>query len=156
MIIYEIPGREDIEIKNVVFDYNGTLAVDGKLIVGVKKLINKLADYVDVYILTADTYGTVEKECASIDCTVQKFPIENAGKSKMHIVKSLGSNNTACLGNGFNDLPMFKESILSICIIEGEGASGELMLHSDIVARSIVEAIEILLNKTRLKATLRS
>lgn len=156
MIIYEVPGREEIKIENIVFDYNGTLAVDGKLIAGVEELINKLADYVDIYILTADTYGTVEKECANINGIVQKFPRENAGKSKMHIVKSLGSNSTACLGNGFNDLPMFKESILSICIIEGEGASGELVLHSDIVARSIVEAIEILLNKTRLKATLRS
>ncbi|WP_333657002.1 hypothetical protein [Tissierella praeacuta] len=63
MLIYEIPGRENIEVQNIVFDYNGTIAVDGKLINGVEELINKLAEYAKIYILTADTYGTVEKEC---------------------------------------------------------------------------------------------
>ena len=32
MLIYEIPGRGDIEIENIVFDYNGTIAVDGKIL----------------------------------------------------------------------------------------------------------------------------
>ena len=51
MIIYEIPGREDLEIKNIVFDYNGTIAKDGKLIEGVKELINSLAEKADIFIL---------------------------------------------------------------------------------------------------------
>ena len=42
-MILEIPGREPIEIKNVVFDYNGTIAIDGQLIEGVDKIINELA-----------------------------------------------------------------------------------------------------------------
>lgn len=155
MLIYEIPGRDNIEVQNIVFDYNGTIAVDGKLIDGVEGLINKLAEDVSIYILTADTYGTVEKECMGINGKILTFPKENAGKSKKEIVKSLGGN-TICLGNGYNDIPMFEQAALSIAIIEGEGASGKLLAKADIVVRSIFEALTILLNKNMIKATLRS
>ena len=40
LLIYEIPGRDNIQIENIVFDYNGTIAVDGKLVIGVKR-VNK-------------------------------------------------------------------------------------------------------------------
>lgn len=156
MLMYKIPGREDIEIKNIVFDYNGTIAVDGKILEGVKVLLSNLAEYVDVYILTADTYGTVEKECSDINGKVLTFPKENAGESKRNIVEKLGGEKTICVGNGFNDLPMFKEAILSIAVIEGEGTSGKLLLAASIVTRSILEAIEIILNKDKMKAILRN
>lgn len=156
MILYEIPGRDNIEIENIIFDYNGTIAVDGKLIDGVKDLINKLSGSVDVYILTADTYGTVKKECIDINAKILTFPKENAGVSKEEIVKRLDGDKTICLGNGYNDILMFKEAILSIGIIEGEGASGKLLGHADIVVRSIIEGLEIMLNKNMIKATLRN
>lgn len=155
MIIYEIPGREDIEIKNVVLDYNGTIAVDGKLLKGVKELLSILKEHVNIYILTADTYGTVEEECKDIGAKVLSFPKGNAGKSKQDIVKELGGDRTITVGNGFNDIPMFQESALSIAVIEGEGTSGKLLLHADIVARNIIEALDIILSKNKVKATLR-
>ena len=156
MLIYEIPGREDIKIENLVLDYNGTIAVNGKIIEGVKELLTKLKDYVNIYILTADTYGTVEKECKGMEAKVLTFPKENAGESKRDIVKELDGQKTICVGNGFNDIPMFKESILSIAIIEGEGASGQLLVESDIIARSIIESLEIILDINKMKATLRN
>ncbi len=79
MIIYEIPGRENIQIDNVVFDYNGTIAVDGKLIEGIGELFEELERYANIYILTADTYGTVVEECRNIPGKVLTFPGENAG-----------------------------------------------------------------------------
>lgn len=156
MILYEIPGRDNIEIENIVFDYNGTIAIDGKLIDRVKELINTLAKDVEIYILTADTYGTVEKECKDINGKVLTFPKDNAGESKKEIVKKLGGQKTICLGNGYNDIPMFKEAILTIGIVEGEGASGKLLINADIVVRSIIEGINIMLNKNMVKATLRN
>jgi hypothetical protein len=42
MIIIEIPGYKRLEIKHIVCDYNGTIAVDGKLIGGIRKIINDL------------------------------------------------------------------------------------------------------------------
>lgn len=156
MLIYKIPGREDIKIENIVLDYNGTIAVDGKILDGVKQLLSKLKNHANIYILTADTYGTVEEECSNIGGEVLTFPKENAGESKKDIVKKLGGEKTLCVGNGFNDIPMFKESILSIAVLEGEGACGKLLVHADIVTRSIIEALEIILNKNKMKATLRN
>ncbi len=156
ILTYEIPGRDNIKIKNIVFDYNGTIAVDGKLIDGVGELINKLSEDVDIYVLTADTYGTVEIECKDIKAKVLRFPKENAGQSKKEIVDKLSASSTICLGNGFNDIPMFEEAVISIAIIEGEGVSGKLLAKADIVTRSIIEALGILLNKNMLKATLRN
>lgn len=156
MILYQIPGRKDIEIENIVFDYNGTIAVNGKLINGVSKLINELSNQVNIYILTADTYGTVEKECLDINGNLLTFPKENAGESKRDIVRNLDGKKTLCLGNGFNDIPMFEEAALSIAIIEGEGASGKLISKADIVVRDIIDGINIVLNRNMVKATLRN
>lgn len=156
MLIYHIPGMGKIEIENVVFDYNGTIAVDGKLIDDVKELILKLKEYANIYILTADTYGTVEKECADLGVEVKTFLKDMASLSKKEIVESLGPEKTICVGNGFNDIEMFKICKISIAIIEGEGCSGKLISHSDIVSKSIKEAIEIILNENKMKATLRN
>lgn len=156
MILYEIPGRDNIEIENIVFDYNGTIAINGKLIDEVKESLNTLAKQVDIYILTADTYGTVQKACEDIDGKILTFPKEDAGKSKKEVVENLGGQKTICIGNGYNDIFMFEESILSIAIIEGEGASGKLLSKADIVVRNIIEGINIILNKNMVKATLRN
>jgi len=155
MILYEIPGRKDIKIENIVFDYNGTIAVNGKLANGVSQLINILSKYANIYILTADTYGTVEKECMDIEGKVLTFPLGNAGDFKREIVKNLGGEKTLCVGNGYNDILMFEESALSIGIIEAEGASGKLLTKADIVARDIIDGINIILNNNMVKATLR-
>lgn len=156
MLVYEIPGRDNIEIKNIVFDYNGTIAVDGRILEVVRELLTELGEYVKIHILTADTFGTVKKECSNINVEVLTFPKENTSKFKKDIVEGLGGENTICVGNGFNDIEMFKKAAISIGVIEGEGASGKLLLHADIVTRSIIEAIEIILNKDKMKATLRN
>ena len=71
-------------------------------------------------------------------------------------MRKLNGRKTICVGNGYNDIPMFKESILTIAVIEGEGACGKLLLNADIVTRSIIDAIEIILNENKVKATLRN
>ncbi len=156
MLVINIPGRGTFEIKNVVFDYNGTLAVDGHMSQLVKDMLLKLKDFLKVYILTADTYGTVEKACIGIDVHVKTFPRENAGLCKRDIIKELGATKTLCVGNGFNDIPMANECILSIAVIEKEGCSGKLLAASDIVVSSIEDAFEMLLKPDRIKATLRN
>ncbi len=52
----DIPGFEALDIKHVLCDFNGTLAIDGELIEGVEELINELSssdsvDYDDIFIL---------------------------------------------------------------------------------------------------------
>ena len=156
MLLYEIPGRDNIKIENIVFDYNGTIAVNGKLVDGIPELLNIISDHVNIYIVTADTYGTVRKECENINADILTFPKENAGESKKEIVEKLGCKKTICVGNGFNDIPMFEICVLGIAIIEGEGASGKLLTKADIVSRNIIECLNIILNKDMIKATLRN
>ncbi|NLG87020.1 MAG: HAD hydrolase family protein [Firmicutes bacterium] len=156
MLIYEVPGRGRMEIENVVFDYNGTLAIDGKLILDIKELLLKLKKRAKVVVLTADTYGSVRKECSFLGEAVMAFPREGASKAKREIVEKLGASRTICIGNGFNDIEMFKIAALSIAVIEREGCSGRLLTYADIVVTSIQDAMEIILSPNRIKATLRT
>ncbi len=42
MIFVEIPGRDNLNIKNVVFDYNGTVAEDGIMSLDTKENLKKI------------------------------------------------------------------------------------------------------------------
>lgn len=156
MIKYQIAGRKDLLMENLVLDYNGTIAVDGKLIVGVEELVNQLAKDLKIYILTADTYGTVEEECKNINGQLLTFPNDQAGQHKKEIVEKLGAERTIAIGNGFNDIAMVKIAGLSLAIIEAEGACGQLIGQAHILVRNIKEALNIIANPNMVKATLRS
>ena len=156
MLVYDIPGTGEIKIKNIVFDYNGTVAVDGKLIEGVKESLIELKNFANIYILTADTYGTVKTQCNDLGVDVKTFPKENAGLFKKKIVEGLDAKSTICVGNGINDIEMFKICGISIATIEEEGCSGKLLMHTDIAVKSIKNAIELILSEDRMRATLRS
>lgn len=154
MIKIEIPGRGDYEIENAVFDYNGTVAINGEMSENTQENLKKLSEFVDIYILTADTYGTVKKKCEKLPVSVEVFPTHDAADYKEKIVSSL-SGQSICFGNGYNDIKMFDVADLSICIIEGEGCAGKLLSHSDIIVKSIDDAFELVFNTNRIKATLR-
>ena len=156
MINIEIPGRGDLRIKHAFFDYNGTLAVDGNMSMQVKARLTEMSQFVNVYILTADTYGTVTEECQVLDVKVETFPKDNAGLEKKKIVESYGGSRSVAVGNGFNDIEMFKVSALTCAVIEGEGCSGKLLTHADLVYKNIMDAFAALENPDRIKAGLRS
>lgn len=155
MISIDIPGFEPLRIEHVLLDYNGTLAVDGILAPGVAELISQLAQQVHVTVLTADTYGTVRQQCDPLGVEVQTFPRAGATAFKKSYAQEL-EGNVACLGNGRNDADMFDCTALSIAVLDGEGAWAGLLPHADILARSAVEGLSLLLNTDRIRATLRS
>ena len=155
-MILEIPGREPIVIENVVFDYNGTIAIDGQLIEGVGKLINELSGDIDFHIITADTYGSVEKELADIKCKVIRIPKEKQDTSKLDYVLKLGKDRTLCVGNGKNDKLMLKESVIGIALIQDEGVCVESLLTADIACKSIIDIFGYFKDPNRIKATLRN
>lgn len=157
MIMFHIPGRKSITIKNVIFDFNGTLGEGGILIDSVGNKIKELADKgVNIYVITADTYGTVKKQCEKLPVEVKIFNKEDSSKDKKTIIEKLGCNVTAAIGNGRNDLEMFKSSIISICIIGKEGCFTKALLESDIAVTNILDAIDLLLNIDKIRATLRT
>ncbi len=44
MIFVEIPGRDNLNIKNIVFDYNGTVAEDGIIATQTKENLKKISE----------------------------------------------------------------------------------------------------------------
>lgn len=154
MLRFDIPGREPLLLEHLVLDYNGTIARDGKLLPQAAKRIAALKKYLAVHILTADTHGTVLAECASLCAAIHTFPSANAGEHKAHIVEDL-SGGVCCVGNGYNDIPMFAKSALSVAVIGREGACGALLAKADVIVHSPDDALDLLLREGRLIATLR-
>ena len=54
----EIPGYKTLDLKYLLLDYNGTIALDGHLSAKTKELIQEAAEIFEVFVLTADTHGT--------------------------------------------------------------------------------------------------
>jgi P-type E1-E2 ATPase len=151
----EIPGYMTYELKYLLLDYNGTIALDGKMNDSVKKLIREIAKELDVFVLTADTHGTAASECAGLPLTLKTFPTDSAMNSKLEILQSLDKNSCCTIGNGRNDILMCKNAALSICIMGEEGCCSKLIEHTHVTVKSIEHALELLLKPKRLIATLR-
>ena len=151
----EIPGNKVINLENIVLDYNGTIAFDGKLKEGVKEKINKLSEIIDIYVITADTFGNAQKELKDIKCSIKILKKDNQDNQKRDFILKLGEDRTIAIGNGLNDRLMLETAILGICTIQEEGAATKTILNSDVVVKNILDAFCIILNEKRLQATLR-
>lgn len=152
----QIPGYGELRLNYLVMDYNGTLAIDGKLINGVKDALIKLSESLELYVLTADTFGIARNGLEGIPCKLTILSKDDQQGGKLRFVQDLGAGQTVSIGNGRNDQLMLKESVLGIAVILEEGASVETLRSADVVCPSIVSALELLMNPLRLTATLRS
>lgn len=155
MIRVNIPGMGNLELENLVLDFNGTIAVEGRLLPGVGKKIKELTRRMKVYILTADTYGTAQEACEGLNVKFYVLKEDNGTLEKEHFVSRLGAEKTVAVGNGFNDNRMVKKAALGIAVMEGEGAASRTVVSADIVVRDIKEALDLLLNPRGIIATLR-
>ncbi len=152
----EIPGHGLLEIKDVILDFNGTIAIDGKLIEGVKDHINRLAAEVNFHVITADTYGTVQQELSGVNCTLINLSHTDQFKDKLDYLHHLGKSTTLCAGNGKNDQILLKESALGIALIQDEGVCVSTLMAADIACKSIMDVFSYFDKPNRLKATLRN
>jgi soluble P-type ATPase len=150
-----IPGRPDLRINYLVLDYNGTLAVDGKLLIGVAERLVELAPKLDIHVITADTFGMAAVETAGLPLTLQVIGQGYQATAKLALVESLGPESVVAVGNGANDHLMLRAAALGICVLGGEGASTPTLLASEVVVRNAVDALDLLLHPGRLAATLR-
>jgi soluble P-type ATPase len=151
-----IPGHKTLLLSYLVLDYNGTIACDGRLLPGVRQRLEELSKSVSIHILTADTFGSVQKEMTGIPCEVVVIGKENQTRAKADYVRQLGAQKTVSVGNGRNDALMLKEAGLGIGVIQEEGGAVETLFSADIATHSILDALDLLLHPLRLTATLRS
>lgn len=155
MIDIAIPGYHPIKICHIVMDFNGTIAIDGKIIAGVAERICQLSHHATIHVVTADTFGSAASQLKNLPCKLFILSSEHQDVGKLEYIKKLGVEITACIGNGNNDRLMLQESILGIALIQEEGASVQTILAADVVCFNILSALDLLLNPKRLIATLR-
>jgi soluble P-type ATPase len=156
MIKVDIPGRGSLELEHLLLDYNGTLALDGYLSESVPDLIARLAEFLEIHILTADTFGRVRAACVDLPVEIQIVSGDQGSLDKEKITRQLGLDQVVAIGNGYNDRLMLETSALGILILGPEGCATKALLSADVVVKSIEEALELLLFPQRLVATLRS
>jgi P-type E1-E2 ATPase len=155
MIEIDIPGFRALRLSQLALDYNGTLAGDGALLPGVASRIERLATSLSVHVLTGDTFGTAAAQLDGLPCHVVLLPTEGQDTAKALIVRDLGADQTAAVGNGRNDRQMLETAALGIAILGCEGAATETVMAANLVTGSILDALELLLNPSRLIASLR-
>ncbi|BBO72213.1 hypothetical protein DSCA_61430 [Desulfosarcina alkanivorans] len=156
MLSTAIPGFGELALEHLVLDYNGTLAVDGVLLPGVKAALNAIAEHLTVHVVTADTFGKAADGLDGVHCQLTVLPPGRQDQAKVNFVNRLGAERTASIGNGRNDSLMLAASALGIIVILAEGASAISLNAADIVCTDIVSALELLGHPLRLTATLRT
>ncbi len=155
MFELDIPGFGLVRLEHLVSDFTGTLSVDGKLLPEVREQLNRIAEFLKVHILTADTFGKAKEELKGINCDIHILTGEGHDVQKEEYVKNLGVESVIAFGNGNNDRRMLKAAKIGIAVSEGEGCSVDAITAANIHVRNAIDGLDLLLNPKRLKATLR-
>ena len=156
MVDLDIPGFGPIRLEYLASDFTGTLSVDGRLIEGVKERLNKIGDFLQIHIITADTFGKAREELKGIKGgLLHILSGENHDLQKEAYVNKIGPDKTIALGNGNNDRRMLKAARIGIAVSEGEGCAVDAIMAANIYVRSVLDGLDLLLNPKRCKASLR-
>jgi P-type E1-E2 ATPase len=147
-----IPNSVVLELEHLVLDVNGTLTNRGELIDGVEAALRKLAETLDVHLVSTDTFGSLHEVASVLGVAAR---VVGEGAEKAALVEELGSSRCVAVGNGANDRDMLREAALGIAVIGPEGAAATTIAAADVVCRSIGDAFELLLDDRALAATLR-
>jgi len=150
----DIPGHEQpLVLDKVIFDLNGTLTTDGKLIDGVEGRMKELRDRCsDLFLFTGDTHGNGAAIAERLGLELRKT---TGTQQKADEARKLGASTCAAIGNGRIDVELFKIVRLRIATIQAEGLHPMAAENSDIIVPSINDAIDLLLKEKRLIASLR-
>ncbi len=155
MIELTIPGRGTLEIKHLVTDVNGTLAIDGILIEGIARQILALRDRLQIHLLTADTHGKQAEIDHLLNLTAVRIQKGNEAQQKAEYVRKLDAKNVIALGQGANDAAMLKEAAIGIAVMSPEGLAIEALNASDLLLPNTTSALELLNKPVRIIASLR-
>jgi P-type E1-E2 ATPase len=155
-ITVHIPNSGTLLIRHLVMDLNGTLALDGAPLAGVKEALADLKPHVALHLVTADTFGTAAGLRELLGVTVDLLPPDRpGGLAKADLVRSLGEEGVAAMGNGANDAAMLKAASIGIAVMGPEGCVPEVLSAASVCVRDPVEGLGLLLHPKRLAATLR-
>ena len=155
MIQVVIPSRGAMNLEVLVLDYNGTLALDGQMFESVRESLNRLSPFLEIHILTSDTFNTVEQQCEGLAVQIKLLKNLDHTQEKADYLSQFGSREIVAIGNGANDQLMLEKANLGIAVIGFEGACMQTLQSADLVVNKIEDGLGLLLKTQRLKATLR-
>src|SRR5437868_14978433 len=128
----DIPGRDPLRLDFLLLDVNGTLTDRGVLLDGVEERLRRLGDRLDVSLVSADTFGTLDALAERLGVTSLRA---GSGEEKCGLVERLGSERCAVVGNGTNDAAALRAAALGIAVLGPEGASGAALASAHAVCR---------------------
>lgn len=155
MLSISIPGFGELRLVDLVSDFNGTLAQDGRLLPGVADVLAALAATLKIHVVTADTHGGSARELQGLPVSLTVLAPGGEAAAKRVLVERLGASGVVALGNGRNDREMLAAAAVGIAVAQGEGAAPETIAAADVIVPTAVEALELLRHPRRLVATLR-
>lgn len=155
MLEIDIPGVGNLQLKHLICDYNGTLALDGRLIDGVAQRLEVLGRSLALHVVTGDPLGTAERELAALDVNLLVLSDNDQAIFKEDYLRTLGMHGVVAIGNGSNDRHMLQKSALGIAVIGPEGASSVALGAADLVALDILSALDMLTHPQRIITSLR-
>ena len=117
----EIPNFKNIEILNIVCDYNGTIAKDGIVLPQVKALFQELSKEYKLFVITADTFGSVASQLEGFGVSIKILSSKDHTNEKAEFIKELKEENSIAIGNGNNDALMIKNAGIGIAVLGDEG-----------------------------------
>lgn len=149
-----IPGYAPFDIETIILDLNGTLAIDGKLIEGVKERIAALRERaIRLFLFSGDTQGNAADIARELQL---EFRVTKDAIAKAEEAKKLKPKTAATIGNGRIDVELFKAVRLRILTLQAEGVHPEALLNADVIVPSINDALDLFLKPKRLIATMRT
>ena len=86
MIAIDIPGFGTLELTDLVCDYNGTLALDGRLLEGVGARLPRLTGCLRLHVVTGDTFGTARAALKGLSCDLVVLPPYDQAAAKARYV----------------------------------------------------------------------
>lgn len=155
MIDVDIPGFGRLALSELVCDFNGTLARDGRLLDDARVLLPEVAKVVNIRVVTGNTFGSACEELRECPCELRLLDAHDQAQAKTHLVAGIGAERVVAIGNGRNDRLMLAAAALGIGVLGDEGIAYEAAQACDIVTRCIGDALTLLLEPRRLIATLR-
>jgi len=151
----EIANFKTLNIQHIVCDYNGTIAKDGIVVPEIKALFDELSKAYALHVITADTFGSVHAQLEGYDVNIKVLSTYDHTAEKAAYIGQLGKDVCVALGNGNNDAAMLSLASVGIAVIGDEGCAKDALMGSDVICKSITEALSLILQSKRLIATLR-
>ena len=155
MLEIVIPPDDHLRLEHLVLDLNGTVALDGVPLPGVRERLARLQPLLTVHLVSADTQGTLAAVAEDLGAIPHRLGPGDEAEQKAALVEGLGADRVVAIGNGANDARMLERAALGVAVLGPEGLALSCLQAADVVVPDILAALDLLLFPRRLVATLR-